>query len=119
MRARLETGRTHQIRAHFAAIGHPLAGDRDYGGAAALGLRRQFLHSARLAFRYSGEPAPVEEAASAASADLSRRAPARRRNSRKLRWSPSNSPVRRPRSLPGALRAGSRGLAGRFSKRFN
>ena len=31
-RARLETGRTHQIRAHFSAIGHPLAGDMEYGG---------------------------------------------------------------------------------------
>ena len=49
VRARLETGRTHQIRAHFAAIGHPLAGDRDYGARDDLGLARQFLHSARLA----------------------------------------------------------------------
>ena len=48
VRARLETGRTHQIRAHFAAIGHPLAGDREYGAAKELGLERQFLHSARL-----------------------------------------------------------------------
>ena len=48
VRARLETGRTHQIRAHFGAIGHPLAGDRGYGAAKALGLERQFLHSARL-----------------------------------------------------------------------
>jgi len=55
VRARLETGRTHQIRAHFAAIGHPLAGDRDYGARDDLGLRRQFLHSARL-----GLPAPPE-----------------------------------------------------------
>ena len=45
---RLETGRTHQIRAHFAAIGLPVAGDRRYGGRAAFGLRRQFLHSAKL-----------------------------------------------------------------------
>jgi 23S rRNA pseudouridine1911/1915/1917 synthase len=48
VRARLETGRTHQIRAHFAAIGHPVAGDREYGARDDLGLRRQFLHSARL-----------------------------------------------------------------------
>jgi 23S rRNA pseudouridine1911/1915/1917 synthase len=60
-RVRLETGRTHQIRAHFAAIGHPLAGDRAYGGRAALGLERQFLHSARVAFRYSGEPGGVDQ----------------------------------------------------------
>jgi 23S rRNA pseudouridine1911/1915/1917 synthase len=50
--ARLETGRTHQIRAHFAAIGHPLAGDPRYGHAGRLGLSRQFLHSARLGFRH-------------------------------------------------------------------
>jgi 23S rRNA pseudouridine1911/1915/1917 synthase len=49
VRARLETGRTHQIRAHFAAIGHPLAGDTEYGGRRVSGLERQFLHSARLA----------------------------------------------------------------------
>jgi len=52
---RLETGRTHQIRAHLAAIGHPVCGDPRYGGAAAgrrLGLDRQFLHAARLMFRH-------------------------------------------------------------------
>ena len=46
---RLETGRTHQIRVHFAAIGHPVAGDARYGTAGRHGLERQFLHSARLA----------------------------------------------------------------------
>jgi 23S rRNA pseudouridine1911/1915/1917 synthase len=61
VRVRLETGRTHQIRAHFAAIGHPLAGDRSYGARPGAGLRRQFLHSARLAFRYSGEPGGIDE----------------------------------------------------------
>jgi 23S rRNA pseudouridine1911/1915/1917 synthase len=61
LRARLETGRTHQIRAHFAAIGHPLAGDRAYGGSRTLGLERQFLHSARIAFSYSGRPEGIEE----------------------------------------------------------
>jgi 23S rRNA pseudouridine1911/1915/1917 synthase len=52
LEARLETGRTHQIRAHFAAIGHPLAGDVTYGGAPRYGLRRQFLHAHRLAFAH-------------------------------------------------------------------
>jgi 23S rRNA pseudouridine1911/1915/1917 synthase len=52
LEARLETGRTHQIRAHFAAISHPLTGDPTYGGAARYGLRRQFLHAHRLAFRH-------------------------------------------------------------------
>jgi 23S rRNA pseudouridine1911/1915/1917 synthase len=50
LEATLETGRTHQIRAHFAAIGHPLVGDPTYGGERKYGLRRQFLHAHRLAF---------------------------------------------------------------------
>jgi 23S rRNA pseudouridine1911/1915/1917 synthase len=48
--ARLETGRTHQIRAHFAAIGHPVSGDPQYGEAGRHGLTRQFLHSTVLSF---------------------------------------------------------------------
>ncbi len=54
---RLETGRTHQIRVHMQAIGHPVAGDPEYGAPGALGLERQFLHAARLAFDHplSGE----------------------------------------------------------------
>jgi 23S rRNA pseudouridine1911/1915/1917 synthase len=52
LEARLETGRTHQIRAHFAAIGHPLAGDVTYGGEEKYGLTRQFLHAHRLVFAH-------------------------------------------------------------------
>jgi 23S rRNA pseudouridine1911/1915/1917 synthase len=48
--ARLETGRTHQIRVHFLAIGHPVAGDPTYARRDALAVGRQFLHSYRLAF---------------------------------------------------------------------
>lgn len=53
----LETGRTHQIRAHFAAIEHPLVGDPTYGSGEAYGLGRQFLHAHRLGFAHpsSGE----------------------------------------------------------------
>ena len=47
---RLETGRTHQIRVHLAAIGLPVAGDTVYGRPRELGLERQFLHAGRLAF---------------------------------------------------------------------
>src|SRR5205807_6698037 len=47
---RLETGRTHQIRVHLAAIDLPVAGDRMYGRPGELGLERQFLHAGRLAF---------------------------------------------------------------------
>jgi 23S rRNA pseudouridine1911/1915/1917 synthase len=51
LRVRLETGRTHQIRVHFSALGHPVAGDVQYGRAPRPeGLGRQFLHAARLAF---------------------------------------------------------------------
>jgi 23S rRNA pseudouridine1911/1915/1917 synthase len=58
IRVVLDTGRTHQIRVHMAAIGHPVCGDPQYGTAGELGLRRQFLHSARLAFTH-----PVTEEA--------------------------------------------------------
>jgi 23S rRNA pseudouridine1911/1915/1917 synthase len=61
VKVRLETGRTHQIRAHFAAIGHPVVGDPAYGGRRSgrqLGLTRQFLHSAAIRFRHpiTGQP---------------------------------------------------------------
>ena len=58
----LETGRMHQIRAHFASIGHPLLGDTRYGDFALnrevkklFGLNRLFLHSCRLEFDWQGE----------------------------------------------------------------
>jgi 23S rRNA pseudouridine1911/1915/1917 synthase len=60
LRVRLETGRTHQIRAHMLAIGHPVAGDPEYGHAGILGLTRQFLHAARLAFAHPVTGAPLE-----------------------------------------------------------
>jgi 23S rRNA pseudouridine1911/1915/1917 synthase len=50
LRVVLETGRTHQIRVHMAAIGHPVCGDPQYGVVGRYGLRRQFLHAARLSF---------------------------------------------------------------------
>ena len=58
LRVRLQTGRTHQIRVHMRAIGHPVCGDRDYGRGGLYGLERQFLHAARLAFAHpvTGEP---------------------------------------------------------------
>ena len=64
LRVRLETGRTHQIRVHLAAIELPVAGDPLYGRAGDLGLGRQFLHAARLAFPHpmTGEPVDVESA---------------------------------------------------------
>lgn len=56
----LETGRTHQIRAHLLAIGHPVAGDPEYGTPGQLGLRRQFLHARRLSFTHPRTGQPVE-----------------------------------------------------------
>ncbi|WP_318782390.1 RluA family pseudouridine synthase [Nesterenkonia lutea] len=54
----LETGRTHQIRVHFSALGHPCAGDLTYGAdpelAAELGLTRQWLHAVELGFHHPG-----------------------------------------------------------------
>ena len=55
LRIRLETGRTHQIRAHLAAIGLPVCGDPVYGGDACgrrIGLTRQFLHAEKMLFRH-------------------------------------------------------------------
>jgi len=55
---RLETGRTHQIRVHLRAIGHPVVGDRDYdGGRPGLDPGRPFLHAGELRITHpvSGE----------------------------------------------------------------
>ncbi|HVE68268.1 MAG TPA: RluA family pseudouridine synthase [Solirubrobacteraceae bacterium] len=60
LRVRLETGRTHQIRAHLQAIGHPVAGDPQYGHSGRHGLRRQFLHATRLAFEHPVTREPVD-----------------------------------------------------------
>ena len=64
MEARPRTGRTHQIRVHLSAIGHPVLGDRVYGGggddAHRLGLTRPFLHSWRVSFVHPVTNEPVE-----------------------------------------------------------
>jgi 23S rRNA pseudouridine1911/1915/1917 synthase len=61
---RLETGRTHQIRVHFAALHHPCAGDLTYGAdpvlAKRLGLERQWLHARSLAFSHPADGRRVE-----------------------------------------------------------
>ncbi len=68
LRLRLDTGRTHQIRVHLRAIGHPVCGDPEYGTPGLLGLERQFLHATRLAFEHPltgervdvGSPLPAD-----------------------------------------------------------
>ncbi len=68
--ARLETGRTHQIRVHLEAVGHPVAGDRVYGRRPdELGLARQFLHAYRLRLSHP-ETGETIEAESPLPADL-------------------------------------------------
>ena len=79
LRVTLETGRTHQIRVHLAAINLPVSGDPVYGVSRDLGLERQFLHAARLAFPHpitaekiettSDLPADLVAALAAARAD--------------------------------------------------
>ncbi len=57
---RLETGRTHQVRVHLAAIDLPVSGDAQYGVRGDLGLARQFLHAYRLRFRHPVTGAEVD-----------------------------------------------------------
>lgn len=59
----LETGRTHQIRVHLKAIGHPVVGDPTYGSgniARGIVLQRQFLHAYQLVFKHPGSGRPLE-----------------------------------------------------------
>jgi 23S rRNA pseudouridine1911/1915/1917 synthase len=87
LRVRLETGRTHQIRAHLLAIGHPVVGDPEYGTGPRYGLRRQFLHAARLAFPHPvtgasvdvSSPLPADLAAALDAAGEGARGPDHRR----------------------------------------
>ena len=69
LKVAIATGRTHQIRVHLSAIGHPIVGDSTYGGThrrtaahlrAVQRLERPFLHSARLAFTHPGDGRRVE-----------------------------------------------------------
>jgi len=68
-RVAIHTGRTHQIRVHLSAIGHPIVGDSLYGGVhrrvagdlrAVTHLERPFLHAARLVFTHPSEGRPME-----------------------------------------------------------
>ena len=76
LRVTLETGRTHQIRVHLAAIDLPVAGDTLYGRPGELGLERQFLHATRLAFEHpiTGETIDVSSPLPADLADSLERA---------------------------------------------
>lgn len=79
LEVRPETGRTHQVRVHLAAIGHPVVGDVLYGRRGATPVARQFLHAAKLSFRHprTGErldlEAPLADDLERALAGLERR----------------------------------------------
>jgi 23S rRNA pseudouridine1911/1915/1917 synthase len=69
LRVAIATGRTHQIRVHLSAIGHPIVGDQTYGGVhrrvandvrAVQRLERPFLHAARLAFTHPADGRQME-----------------------------------------------------------
>lgn len=60
LEVRIGTGRTHQIRAHLASIGHPVVGDTLYGAAGNSGLGRYFLHAHRIRFRRPSDGERVE-----------------------------------------------------------
>lgn len=64
LEVKLETGRTHQIRVHLSHLGHPVAGDKTYGGyseaTVALGLTRPFLHAYALAFPHPDDGRRIE-----------------------------------------------------------
>ncbi|MBQ91055.1 MAG: RluA family pseudouridine synthase, partial [Acidimicrobiaceae bacterium] len=70
LECRLETGRTHQIRVHVSAIGHPVVGDATYDSSRDHhGLDRPFLHAVRLAFTHPADGSPMVFSSSL-SADL-------------------------------------------------
>ena len=66
LKVNIETGRTHQIRVHMQAIGHPIAGDQKYGNQKTnqefqkLGLNRQFLHAASLEFSFKDQDHKIQ-----------------------------------------------------------
>ncbi len=62
----------HQLRAHFAAIEHPLAGDVLYGGVAVAGLERHALHAARISYDGGGDAALAFDVTSALPADMAK-----------------------------------------------
>ncbi|MGD8861384.1 MAG: RluA family pseudouridine synthase [Myxococcales bacterium] len=67
---RVHVARRHQVRAHLAMLGHPIAGDAQYGGPALPGLSRHFLHASRMAFDHPRRPGVRIEVRAELPADL-------------------------------------------------